>query len=91
MVMVIVLVLLLMVLVLLLLLTRKIRDPIRCLYPALLTVAVAKRGSINIEDAVAVADREVQDLNDEIEEFRRDYDDVPSTPDLRTLRTLKNS
>jgi len=53
--------------------------------------AVAKRGSINIEDAVAVADREVQDLKDEIEEFRRDYDDVPSTPDLRTLRTLKNS
>jgi len=46
--------------------------------------SVAKRGSINIEDAVAVADREIQDLKDEIEEFRRDYDDVLFTSDLRT-------
>jgi len=43
--------------------------------------SVAKWGSYNIEDAVAVADREIQDLRDEIEEFRRVYDDVLSTSD----------
>nr|XP_036677984.1 uncharacterized protein LOC118879110 [Drosophila suzukii] len=51
--------------------------------------SLAKRASKNIENVVAVADKEVQELKDEIEEFRRDYDDVISSSDLRTLRTIK--
>jgi len=51
--------------------------------------SLAKRASNNIKDVVAVADKEIQELKDEIEEFRRDYDDVISSSDLRTLRTIK--
>jgi len=51
--------------------------------------SLAKRASNNIEDVVAVADKEIQELKDEIEEFRRDYGDVISSSDLRTLRTIK--
>nr|XP_036677953.1 uncharacterized protein LOC118879070 [Drosophila suzukii] len=51
--------------------------------------SVSKRGPNNIEDAVDVADKEIQDLKDEIEEFCRDYEDVISSTDLRTLHTIK--
>jgi len=51
--------------------------------------SLAKRRSINSEDAVGVADREIRELKDEIEEFRTLYDDVISIADLRTLRTIK--
>jgi len=64
---------------------------LRCTNTTTTTIvsSLAKRASNNIEDVVAVADKEIEELKDEIEEFRRDYDDVISSSDLRTLSTIK--